>query len=84
MSFARFCAICAKPYYAKRNFLRKLWKINILSKEITTEDLFNYYIQKLLTYEYDFTTLNWLLSVTKVKRPKLIKQKLENEKLGNI
>ena len=57
-------------------------KIDILSKELTTEDLFNYYIQKKwLTYEYDYTTFNWLLLVTKIKRPKLIKY---NEKLGNI
>ena len=33
-------------YYTKRNFLGKLSKINILSNELTTEDLFNYYIQK--------------------------------------
>ena len=46
-------------------------KIDILSKEITTEDLLNYYIQK--KNEYDYTTLIGLLSVTKIKRPKLIK-----------
>ena len=71
MSFAQVAQ--NRKYYVKRNFISKLSKIDILSKELTTEDLFNYYIKKLLTYKYNYTTLNWLLSVTKIKRPKLVK-----------
>ena len=41
----RFCAVWRglaqnRKYYAKRNFLSKLSKIAILSKELTTKDLF--------------------------------------------
>ena len=48
--FLRGFAQCAQfaenqKYYAKRNFLSKLSKIDILSKELKTEDLFNYYIK---------------------------------------
>ena len=42
--FAQFAQ--NRKYNAKRNLLSKLSNIDILSKELTTEDLFNYYIQK--------------------------------------
>ena len=56
-----FCVICAKC-----NFLGKLSIIYILSLELNNWR-FIPYIKKILTYEYDnvYTTLNWLLPVTK-------------------
>ena len=69
-----FCTICAKPqvfaqnrkFYAKCNFLGTLSKIDILSLELNNWR-FIPYTKKILTYEYDndYTTLNWLLPVTK-------------------
>ena len=71
-----FCASCAwneilvlgnflvqfaqnRKFYAKCNFLGKLSKIDILSLELNN--------WRILTNEYDnyYTTLNWLLPVTK-------------------
>ena len=48
-----------RKFYAKCNFLGKLSKIDILSLELNN--------WRILTYEYDnyYTTLNWLLPVTK-------------------
>ena len=52
--FAQNCKV-----YAKCNFLGKLSKIDILSLELNN--------WRILTNEYDnyYTTLNWLLPVTK-------------------
>ena len=54
-----------RKFYAKCNFLGKLSKIDILSLELNWR--FVPYMKKILTYEYDndYTTLNWLLPVTK-------------------
>ena len=55
-----------RKFYAKCNFLGKLSKIDILKLRI--KQLKIYFIhKKILTYEYDnhYTTLNWLLPVTK-------------------
>ena len=55
-----------RKFYAKFNFLGKLSKIDILSLELNNWR-FIPYKKKILTYEYDndYTTLNWLLPVTK-------------------
>ena len=63
-SFAQFAQ--NRKFYAKCNFLGKLSKIDILSLELNNWR-FIPYTKKILTYEYDndYTTLNWLLPVTK-------------------
>ena len=55
-----------RKFYAKCNFLGTLSKIDILSLELNNWR-FIPYKKKILTYEYDndYTTLNWLLLVTK-------------------
>ena len=63
-SFAHFAQ--NRKFYAKCNFLGKLSKIDTLKLRI--KQLKIYFIhKKILTYEYDnnYTTLNWLLPVTK-------------------
>ena len=66
--FAQFFSQFAqnRKFYAKSNFLGKLSKNDILSLELNNWR-FIPYTKKILTYEYDndYTTLNWLLPVTK-------------------
>ena len=56
-----------RKFYAKCNFLGKLSKIYILSLVLNNWRFIPYIKKKILTYEYnnDYTTLNWLLPVTK-------------------
>ena len=67
-SLAQFFAQFAqnRKFYAKCNFLGTLSKFDILSLELNNWR-FIPYIKKVLTYEYDddYTTINWLLPVTK-------------------
>ena len=62
--FAQFAQ--NRKFYAKCNFLGKLSKIYILSLKLNNWRFIQLY-KKILTYEYDddYTTLNWLLPVTK-------------------
>ena len=62
-SFAQFAQ--NRKFYAKCNFSGKLSKIDILSLELNNWRFIPYI--KILTYEYDndYTTLNWLLPLTK-------------------
>ena len=62
--FAQFAQ--NRKFYAKCNFLGKLSKIDILNLELNNWRFISY-IKKILTSEYDndYTTLNWLLPVTK-------------------